>query len=160
MKELLLEQLASVHNQTHWFVPLATALDSLSAREAAWKGANVDNSIAQIVAHLLFWNERYLHRLKGLDIPAMHGDNDSTFVVPEYMGWEELVERASAVLTELEQIFANAGEDRLQRPAHAATEANWYQTLANISTHNAYHIGQIVVIRRLQGAWNRENGVS
>lgn len=31
--------------------------------------------------------------------------------------------------------------------------AKWWGILGNISTHNAYHIGQIVYIRKLQKVW-------
>jgi uncharacterized damage-inducible protein DinB len=31
--------------------------------------------------------------------------------------------------------------------------------ISHISTHNAYHTGQIVYVRKLQGSWNPENGV-
>ena len=31
--------------------------------------------------------------------------------------------------------------------------------LSHISTHNAYHIGQMVFVRKLQGAWEPEKGV-
>jgi hypothetical protein len=31
--------------------------------------------------------------------------------------------------------------------------------IAHISTHNAYHIGQILYVRKLRGAWNPANGV-
>jgi len=30
---------------------------------------------------------------------------------------------------------------------------------AIIATRNAYHIGQIVYVRKLQGSWNPEKGV-
>ena len=32
-------------------------------------------------------------------------------------------------------------------------------TIANISTHNAYHTGQIIYARKLQGSWNPDKGV-
>ena len=32
-------------------------------------------------------------------------------------------------------------------------------TISHISTHNAYHTGQILYVRKLQGSWNPENGV-
>ncbi len=31
--------------------------------------------------------------------------------------------------------------------------------IAHVGMHNAYHIGQIIYIRRLQGSWNPEKGV-
>jgi hypothetical protein len=32
-------------------------------------------------------------------------------------------------------------------------------TIAHSGTHNAYHIGEIVYIRRQQGSWDPEKGV-
>ena len=37
--------------------------------------------------------------------------------------------------------------------------ASWASTIAHIGAHNAYHIGQMVYIRRLQGTWDPEKGV-
>ena len=30
--------------------------------------------------------------------------------------------------------------------------------ISHISTHNAYHTGQILYVRKLQGSWNPEKG--
>jgi hypothetical protein len=35
----------------------------------------------------------------------------------------------------------------------------WAPIIARIGTHNAYHIGQIVFIRKTQGWWDAEKGV-
>ena len=35
----------------------------------------------------------------------------------------------------------------------------WASTIAHIGAHNAYHIGQMIYIRKLQGSWNPEKGV-
>ena len=35
----------------------------------------------------------------------------------------------------------------------------WADELAHIGTHNAYHTGQIVLIRKLQGTWDPGKGV-
>ena len=31
--------------------------------------------------------------------------------------------------------------------------------IAHISAHNAYHVGQIIYIRKLQGTWDPDKGV-
>jgi len=36
---------------------------------------------------------------------------------------------------------------------------SWYNGLSHISTHNAYHIGQMIFVRIPQGAWDPEKGV-
>ena len=35
-----------------------------------------------------------------------------------------------------------------------------WETLAHQNIHNAYHIGQIVLLRKLQGSWDSSQGVS
>jgi len=36
---------------------------------------------------------------------------------------------------------------------------SWYNALSHISTHNAYHLGQMIFVRKPQGAWDPEKGV-
>ena len=56
--------------------------------------------------------------------------------------------------------------DRVMKDLEAAVEKMPEEKLAlkaplisHISTHNAYHTGQILYVRKLQGSWNPENGV-
>ena len=35
----------------------------------------------------------------------------------------------------------------------------WASTIAHIGAHNAYHVGQIIYIRKQQGWWDPEKGV-
>jgi len=54
-------------------------------------------------------------------------------------------------MTDLEKLVADADDRQL---------AKWAPTIGNICTHNAYHIGQIVYVRKLQGSWNPDKGVN
>jgi len=53
-------------------------------------------------------------------------------------------------MLDLEKFVETADDKTIEKDA---------PTLARIGTHNAYHIGQIIYIRRLQGSCNREKGV-
>ena len=35
----------------------------------------------------------------------------------------------------------------------------WYSNIAHIGTHNAYHTGQILYIRKMKGWWDDNNGI-
>ena len=35
----------------------------------------------------------------------------------------------------------------------------WASTIAHIGAHNAYHVGQMIYTRKLQGSWDPEKGV-
>ena len=42
---------------------------------------------------------------------------------------------------------------------NGGTIKEWSSSVANISTHNAYHTGQIVYIRKRNGWWSASKGV-
>jgi hypothetical protein len=65
LKSVLLEQLKTTHNQEDWFVPVKIAIEGLTPEQAAWKDPNENHSIAQLVNHLIFWNQQQLAKFKG-----------------------------------------------------------------------------------------------
>ena len=98
----------------------------------------------------LFWNSRALAQFNKQPVPKAPGNNDETFNDFNAATWPKLVRALDQVLTSLEDLVAHASEADLAR---------WAPTLANISTHNAYHTGQILYVRKLQGVWDPTNGV-
>lgn len=46
-KEVLIEQHTACYDKNDWFVAVKTALDGVTAEQAAWKLAGVDNSIRE-----------------------------------------------------------------------------------------------------------------
>ena len=53
-------------------------------------------------------------------------------------------------MAELENLLEAADDKKLQ---------TWASEIVHIGTHNAYHVGQMIVVRKLQGSWNAEKGV-
>ena len=162
-KEIILQQLAACHNETNWFATVQTALKDLTAEQASWHGIGAKHNIWEIAAHLIFWNERHLNRFKGASIEKWSGENNLTFKAgspdKSEQEWKESVSKLDSILAELYEQIKNADETKLQGQAFEGSDDSWYAVLANISTHNAYHIGQIVTLRKEQGSWNPETGV-
>lgn len=156
-KTILLRQMAANHNEPNWFVPVDRALD-VTADQAKEKSGD-SNSIWEIVNHLLFWNERYLHRFQGKPVARKIESNDETFRNENRENWEAAKNQLFSVLTDWTTVVKEADEETFQRSAHEDRDDPWYSVLANINIHNAYHIGQIVEIRKSQGNWNSEKGV-
>jgi hypothetical protein len=158
LRSILLQQLRSTHNQADWFVPVNTAVAGLTADQAKWiptnaagkLDPNANHSVGMLTYHLLFWNTNSLARLKGEKPPPVPSNNDETFNDFDPGTWAKTVSDLDAVLTALEDLVAHADDTTLQKIA---------PTIANISTHNAYHTGQIIYVRKLQGSWNPSNGV-
>jgi uncharacterized damage-inducible protein DinB len=151
LKSILLEQFKTTHNDQDWFVPASKAIEGMTADQAKWKDGNANHSIAQLVSHLIFWNQTQLAQLQGKKPPAYSGKNDETFDVNVDKGtWESMVKQLDDNLTEWEKAIASADDKTL---------AQWASTIAHVSAHNAYHTGQILYIRKQQGSWNPEKGV-
>jgi uncharacterized damage-inducible protein DinB len=150
LKSILLEQLHSTHDKAEWFVPANTAIEDLTAEQATWTDGKGNHSVGQLVNHLIFWDRRTLEKFKGEPQEKFSGNNDETFNSFNAKQWNDAVKQLDDVMTDWEKAVEAADEAKLK---------DWYSTIAHIGTHNAYHIGEIVMVRKEQGSWNPEKGV-
>ena len=150
LRSILLEQLKTTHNVKDWFVPPTIAVAGLTADQANWKDNSDNHSIAQLTTHLIFWNKQSLDKFNNVKPDAFNGDNKETFSPVDENSWNATVQRLDSVLTAWEVAVQTADEKKL---------ASWYSTIAHIGTHNAYHTGQIIYIRKMKGWWDENNGV-
>ncbi len=150
LKSVLLRQLKTTHSQKEWFVPANIAVEGLTAKQAMWKDGSGNHSAGQLAYHLVFWNERLLKQFNNEPTEKFSGDNNETFDKFNDKQWSELVKKLDDVLLAWEQAIKNADEQKL---------SDWQENIANMSTHNAYHTGQIIFLRKLQGSWDPEKGV-
>jgi hypothetical protein len=150
LRSILLHELHTTHTEEDWFVPIKIAVDGLTAEQASWQPTGGGHSAGQLTYHLLFWNRRNLERLTGKSAGNYSGNNDETFEKFDNKQWSDTVKQLDQVMNDLEKFVESADDKKLAEIA---------PTVANISTHNAYHLGQIIYVRKLQGSWNPEKGV-
>lgn len=149
LRELLLAELRSTHNNADWFVPGNTAMKNLTAEQASWSDGKGNHSVGQIAHHLVFWNRWTLERLNG-STEKYNGTNDETFYKFDTKTWNDTVRQFDEGMNDIEKWVQNADEAKLKDSA---------QMITTICTHNAYHIGQIIYVRREQGSWDPNMGV-
>ncbi len=161
-KEFLLEQLSSTRNTKNWFVSISDAVAGLSVEQAKWHDGSGNHSVWQIVNHLIFWNGRLLMRFRGGIPPPMEGDNDGTFLgdLAGEAEWKGAVKKIDDILGEFETRLRNTDDSFLMQKAIKDYEYTWYDLFAQMTIHNAYHIGQIVSLRKQQGSWDSKQGVN
>jgi uncharacterized damage-inducible protein DinB len=150
LRTVLLEQLRTTHNVKDWFVPANVAVEGLTPQQASWTDGSGNHSVGQLANHLIFWNRQELAKFKGETPQKFGGNNDETFNSFDAKKWTETVKQLDEVMTEWEKAVEAADDAKLEK---------WASTIAHIGTHNAYHIGQMVFARKLQGSWNPEKGV-
>jgi hypothetical protein len=150
LKQVLLNQLKTTHNKEEWFAPLNVAIDGITADQANWKEKGKDHSIAELTTHIIFWNQDELSKFLNEPGAKYSGDNNQTFSAVTKESWPATVKKADSIMISWENAIEAADEKKLEA---------WYEIIAHISVHNAYHTGQIVYIRKLQGSWNPARGV-
>jgi uncharacterized damage-inducible protein DinB len=150
LQSILLEQLRYTHNKADWYVPIHTAIEGLTIEQAAWTDSSENHSIGQIVNHLAFWNERILIAFQGNTPPDFNDNNKETFSQYNKNDWQQTKNRLDSIQTQWEKAVEGATEKQLQE---------WSSSIANICSHNAYHTGQIVYIRKKNGWWDENKGV-
>jgi len=150
LKSVLLQQLKDTHTNSNWFVCADVAVAGVTAEQANWTDGKGNHSVGQLTYHIWFWNQRNLERMTGEQLGKYSGNNDETFNKFDAKSWKETVEKMDAVMTELEKFVESADDAKLKAIA---------PTIANINAHNAYHIGEIVMVRKEQGSWDASKGV-
>jgi uncharacterized damage-inducible protein DinB len=103
------------------------------------------------VNHLNYYNERYLRRLTGAEPGPAVTNNTATFAVPTGApaepAWKAEVERATHIATALRSFLSELTDEGLEELGDLG------QNIPHLLMHDAYHTGQIVLLRKQQGAW-------
>ena len=150
LKGVLLEQLRTTHNQKDWFVDLDTAVSGLTPEQASWRDSHGNHSVGQLVYHLAYWNREELAKFEGKTPEKFSGNNNDTFDKYDPKQWEATVQQFNQVMADWEKAVESADDQTL---------AKWASGIAHVGAHNAYHIGEIVFVRKEQGSWDPEKGV-
>jgi uncharacterized damage-inducible protein DinB len=135
----------------------ARALDGLSPTLADRRMDGTGHSIAEIVSHLTFWQEWFAQRLQGVAAPMVARAADGWPAVASG-SWPAVHERFLEGLSRL-TAGADAAGETLDAPLTPAIEfpplAHYSRrdALVHVAIHNAHHLGQIVLLRQLLGAW-------
>jgi len=151
LRGILAESLSTTHDKEDWFVPVSIAIDGLTAEQAQWKPAGKDaHSLGQLAYHIWYWDARALNDFKGIKNAPFDGNNNETFDNFTPAEWNDLVKKLNQTLADWDAALANADDAKL------ATNAS---LIEHVATHNAYHTGQILYVRKLQGSWDPKKGV-
>ncbi|MGD0735201.1 MAG: DinB family protein [Terracidiphilus sp.] len=150
LRGVLLEQLHTTHDSEDWFVPANIAVQGLTAQQAMWSPGKGNHSVGQLAYHIWYWDDRALTEFKGGKPAPFDGNNNETFDNFTPAQWDDLVKKLNQVLADWETAVQTADDQKLAEKA---------SLIAHVGAHNAYHIGQILYVRKLQGVWDPAKGV-
>jgi len=136
------------------FLPPGRLLGDLTEAQALAVPASSLYSIAQILAHMHYWQERNIARARG-ENPPRPEHLDDTFPVPQAGEWDAL---RAAFLNGLDVCAQVAAEKAGETSPDRDDTSLGYDLAECPALHSAYHYGQIAMLRQIQGLWPPEGG--
>lgn len=148
VRELLINQFHANADDPSFYAPLSVVLQGLTEQEADFKVHPEATTILELVNHLIYWNRTWQHRYKYKDFKSVETmDNDETFFNHDRTSFENKRNELVELLMHWDELL-----DETQLDASVAgfpVDAKWWELISNAAAHNAYHIGQIVFIRKV-----------
>jgi len=144
--------------------PIA-CVEDLSAELAARKPAGFERCVAELLAHINYWMDYDMNRMRGTPdkYPQHAAESWESFDRLSTDQWKKIVERFRVLLRALEAICRSDEADWRKKapatyPSHERNISTVGAMIFQLIAHNSYHVGQIVDVRRAIGAWPPRGG--
>jgi hypothetical protein len=148
--DFLINVLDSTFDKESWYAPLKHAIEGVTAEQASWRPAGeATKTIWENVNHLIYYKERLVADMEGREW-THNLSGDENFYLTEQSNedkeWKKVIERAENVQRSLRHILSETSVEELDQNSLEGK-------LLDIFLHDAYHTGQIIQIRKMQGSW-------
>lgn len=129
-------------------VNVLSTLEGITAEKAAVKIAPGRNSIWEIVNHMTSWRRNVLRRFDGKVIPRPEHNYILPVEITTEEAWRESIERLKESQEQWLAFLETADEDSLAS-IYPGNQGSYYYHMHGILQHDAYHLGQIVMLTKL-----------
>ncbi len=140
----------------HAHVNLETALKGLPATLRGKKPKGAEHTLWQLLEHIRIgqWDIlEFSRNPKHVSPPWPKGYWPATEAPPSASAWNKSLRRVREDLKSMEKLVASQKTDLLAKIPHGDGQTVLREALL-LADHNAYHVGQMVLLRRLLGEWN------
>ena len=118
-----------------------------------WKQAtrkfNDLNSIAMLVFHINYYISALLKVLKGGPLDAHDKYSYDIGPIESEEDWQALLLKCRKDAEEYIALVEKMTDEDLQKPMDTGKYGNWFKNLLIIQEHSNYHLGQILLIKKL-----------
>lgn len=153
---ILREQLYGIHSHVH----ILHGLEGLDPELVGRAIVGSPHTVFQVLRHMIYWQDISLARMNE-DSPAepqTAAEGWSFPMAPEDdSDWEATVASFAEGLRTIEERIANPDID-LDRVVDARHKRTTREQILMVSSHNSYHLGQLVQLRLQLGSWPPPRG--
>lgn len=143
-----------VHFGGNWTsVNLKDSLNGLSWQQATTRVQSF-NTIAMLVYHINYYVDAVWKVLKGGTLDASDQYSFNLSPIQSQEDWERLLDKTWTDAENLAALIEELPDSRLLENFLDGKYGNYYRNLTGIIEHTHYHLGQIVLIKKIVQAEN------
>ncbi len=139
-----------VHTLGEEYQPPATLVADLTAPQALAVPPGSPYSIADVLAHVVFWQETWLATIEERATPDTGKRQNADWPDVTADEWSPLFEQ---FLNGLERAWSLADQSEAELSRVLDDGKTVGQLLLHLVQHNNYHFGQIALLRQMQNLW-------
>lgn len=147
--ERISELFEKIYHGDSWIgETLMGTLETISAETAA-KKTNPWNSIWEITNHIISWRENVLQRVQG---SIKNAPPDNYFTAVKYQSeqaWQNTLQNLKNSQENWIGFLKKMNEADLEK-IYPDNNASYYHNIQGIVQHDAYHLGQIILLAKMQ----------
>ena len=154
----LVDQFKRAHDGDPWHgSPVKDILAGVTAAQAAARPAGGAHSIWELVLHMTGWRNEVAARATGAPSGNPAGGDWPEVGDPTAERWTAALAALDASHENLATVVRGLSDARLLEPTNdprnraAGTGVSYYELLHGIVQHDAYHAGQIAILKRVLG---------
>lgn len=155
----LIDQFKRAHNGDPWHgSPVKEILKGVTHEQAARRPPNGAHSIWELVLHMTGWRNEAAQRANGKPAREPAGGDYPDVGDPTSVRWKAALEALDASHTNLVAVVKGMSDDDLLGPTNdprnrpLGTGVTYYELLHGIVQHDAYHAGQIAILKKVLGS--------
>ena len=154
----LIDQFKRAHDGDPWHgSPLKANLEGVTHEQAARRPPGGAHSIWELVLHVTGWRNEVARRATGQPAGEPAAGDWPAVGEPSAARWREALAALDASHAALVKVAAGLSDDRMLQPTNdprnreLGTGVSYYELLHGIVQHDAYHSGQIAIVKKVLG---------
>lgn len=154
----LIDQLRRAHDGDPWHgSPVTEILNGVTCDQAARRPPNGAHSIWALVLHMTSWRNEVARRATGEPAATPAGGDYPDVGEPTAARWRAALAALNASHANLVTIVRRLSDEDLLKPTNdprnrpLGTGVSYYELLHGIVQHDAYHAGQIAILKKVLG---------